>query len=440
MIKKTAILWLSFIVIFMTACGGNNAVQQPEDEENRLDERYATLQEAISDFSSSTSGTIQIIKERNEKYVDISGENVSDYSVVETKTIDFTKSSANYNFIEIVETKGWEVPEGYRQSDGVFTKYHYVAYPDGTFQWTEGAAELSHYSLPQDVSMLLELTEIDFIDSIMTSDEGDYVKYNLLFKHEFFDFASQASDYNNYELKGYDINYFIDNKNQLSRIVLEKNELWAQSEMYDVVQTTVFEIDLIKKNKKTDLDYFRKNGTYTKPIYNEITEIWREEFINIPETSILDVRIPKLKATLPNAEKINKKIAADCALALNATVEDLEKEIIWADYPWRTVDFSVHKFGDVYQICIFNTEACALGSGINMWMYTYYYDIAVGDAISQDNFLRHMGFTREEIVAIFHNEYLGGMGTGDSYTYDEISDWYYFDEDRLVQFYVNLYN
>lgn len=126
-------------------------------------------------------------------------------------------------------------------------------------------------------------------------------------------------------------------------------------------------------------------------------------------------------------------------MALNATEDDLISEGEWGGYPWHTVDFAVYRFGDIYQICIFNTEASAWGSGIGMWLYTYYYDINLGDVISQEDFLVNMNYTPEEIVEIFYQDYLSEIDMENSYTYDEISNWYYFDGDAKIQFYVNLF-
>ena len=317
--------------------------------------------------------------------------------------------------------------------------YTYEAYDDGTFQWKEGAAELGYYDWPEEVTVFTELVDLSLVEGILLEKEGEYVKYSLTLDEAFFDYAAQDSEFNSYELKEYDINYFVDPNNLLSRVSLTKNEFWIQSENYNVTKTTVYDISLVEKNQKVDLNYFRNSGTYKKPVYGDITEIWKEDFINIPETYILDVRVPKLKENLPNAEKINQKIAMDCSIALNATVDDLVSEGEWGNYPWHTVDFAVYKFGDIYQICIFNTESSAWGSGIGMWMYKYYYDINLGDVVSQEDFLVHMNYIPEEILEIFYQDYLGEFGTGESYTYDEIADWYYFDENANIQFYVNLF-
>lgn len=440
MIKKTAISLLLLSVVFMTACGGDGSVQQPEEGEDHIGENYAALRQVVSSFDAMTSGTLQIVIDYNQKHVEVGGQGGSEYNSIETKTIDFVKSGPGYHFIEIVEAEDQNVPKGYKQEDGVYTMYHYEAYQDGTFQWVEGAAELGYYDLPSEASVFIELADEALIDDIQITEEDDYTQYTLALDEMFFDYAVQSSDLNSYELKEYVISYFVDAENQLRRVALKKSEYWVQSETYDVEQTTAYDIALTAKNQKINLDYFKENGTHIKPVYDDVTQIWREEFINIPETYILDVRVPKLKETLPNAEKINQKIAVDCAVALNSDVDDLISEGEWGSYPWHTVDFAVYQFGDVYQICIFNTEASAWGSGIGMWMYKYYYDIGVGDVVNQEDFLREMNYTHEEIVEIFHRDYLSEIDMGDSYTYDEISDWYYFDEAGHVQFYVNLFS
>lgn len=426
----------------MVACGKTGAGNQTEGQKVEVAESYTALDEAISTFTALDSGTLRMVIEQNQNHKEANGQSENPYKNVETKTIKFVRSGDYYNFIETDETDETEerdVPVGYKQKDGIRTFYNYMAYDNGTFQWGEGIAELDQYGLPEEIVMAMQLPNIEFIEDIHKGKSGKLTKYTLVLTEGYFDYAERSSEYSSYELNQYDISYFLNKNNQLSSIFLDKSEFWIQSENYNVEQTTTYDIALIENDPKVNMDYFTSSGTYKKPIYDEITEIWREEFINIPETYIFDVRVPRLKQDLPNADKINQKIAADCSLALNATEDDLISEGEWGGYPWHTVDFAVYRFGDIYQICIFNTEASAWGSGIGMWLYTYYYDINLGDVISQEDFLVNMNYTPEEIVEIFYQDYLSEIDMENSYTYDEISNWYYFDGDAKIQFYVNLF-
>lgn len=436
--KKSVFLLIFFTFLFMVACEKNVPVELPEDQEGLIDEDYAVLEQAVSSFNALESGTMQIQIDYMQNHIGVSGQGESVYQSLDTHTVSFAKAGQNYNFIKIVEAQEQTAPMGYKQEDGVYTMYNYVAYDDGTFQWKEGAAELEYYALPEESDLFTNLIEISLIDDILREEQDETTKYSLVLDEAFFDYAVQASEFINYELRAYNINYFVDQNNLLRRVSLTKEEFWIQSEDYNVEQTTAYEISLSEKNQPVDLNYFANSGTYTRPVYDEITEIWKESFINIPETYILDVRVPKIKENLPNAYKINQRIADDCAIALNATVEDLVSEGEWGGYPWHTVDFAVYQFGDVYQLCIFNTEASAWGSGIGMWMYKYYYDVSRGDIVSQEDFLESMDYTQEEILESFYEDYLGEINMG-NYTYEEVADWYYFDEDGSIQFYVNLF-
>ncbi|NCB43346.1 MAG: hypothetical protein EOM59_12115 [Clostridia bacterium] len=437
--KKISTFTILFAILFMVACKGSGSVEIPEEQIGNIDESYALLEEAVSTFGVLSSGTLEMSMRYEQKHIDVSGQGESLYENEQTKTVHFAKAGAGYNFIEIVETNEQDVPIGYKQEDGVYTQYNYMAYDEGTFQWMEGAAELANDALPEEFLIIMQLMDKNLVDEILIKEEGDYIKYTLVLDEIFFDRAHQSSDLAGYALSGYVLNYFVDQDNSLSRVSLDKSESWIQSENYNVEQRIVYDISLIEKNQAVDLNFFETSGTYTRPVYDEITEIWREEFINIPETYIFDVRVPKMKESLPNAEKINQKIAVDCTVALNSTVDDLLSEGGWGGYPWHTVDFSVYQFGDIYQICIFNTEASAWGSGIGMWMYKYYYDIALGDVVNQEDFLVMMNYTPEEIVEIFHRDYLGQTNMEETYTYDEIAEWYYFDQDAKIQFYINLF-
>lgn len=436
--KKSAVLWIFLAVLFMAACGKDVPVDTPQEQESLINEDYAALEQAVSAFNALSSGTMQIQIDYMQKHAEANGQGGSVYQSLDKHTISFVKAGQNYNFIKIVEAQEQTVPMGYKQQDGVYTTYNYEAYGDGTFQWKEGAAELEYYELPAESSVFTDLTDISLIDDILREKEGDIIKYSFVLDEAFYDYAVRESEFNNYELREYNINYFVDQNNVLSRVSLIKDEFWVQSENYNVEQKTVYEISLLEKNQPVDLNYFKNSSTYTKPVYNEITEIWREDFINIPETYILDVRVPRVKESLPNAYKINQRIEEDCAVALNATVEDLVSEGEWGGYPWHTVDFAVYRFDDVYQLCIFNTEASAWGSGIGMWMYKYYYDTTSEDIVSPEDFLESMNYTQEDILQIFYEDYLGEIDMGD-YTYEEIADWYYFGEDGSIQFYVNLF-
>ena len=438
MVKKFAVMLMLFVALFAIACGNNASVDPPKEEESSVDEHYSALEQAIVAFNALDFGALQVQSNYTQKHIGINGQDGSSYQSAEKSTIEFIKAGQNYNFIQMIEPQDESLPFGYKQENGVHTMYNYAAYDDGTFQWREGAAELDYYNLPEETERFTELIDQSLIDDILREDSGEAIQYTLILDEMFFDRAVGETEYNSYELKEYSILYFTDQNGLLERVLLNKSESWIQSEHYNVEQITTYDISLLETSQPVDLNYFKNSGTYKKPVYDEITEIWKEDFINIPETYILDVRVPKVKESLPNAEKINRQIEEDCAIALNATYEDLLIEGEWGGYPWHTVDFAVYAFDDIYQICIFNTEASAWGSGIGMWMYKYYYDIAAGDVVSQEDFLERMNYTQEDVLQIFYEDYLNGEDMG-TYTYEEISTWYYFDENSRIQFYVNLF-
>ena len=247
--------------------------------------------------------------------------------------------------------------------------------------------------------------------------------YELIPDEALFDTRASLSSYNGYSLDEYNISYYVDPEGLLRRVVLSQTESWIHTEIYNMEQTLLYDIELVSIQDETDMDHFRSSSTHVRPVYDEITEIWREAFINIPETYLFDVRIPKLRSDLPNAQKVNDLIAADCNMELSATLADLTSQGEWGGYPWYTADFSVSRFGDIYQICIFKTEASAWGSGVSMWMYKYYYDVEQGDVLDTEDFLAHMNYTPQEVEEIFYRDYLyESPEPDDEFTYDQISD------------------
>ena len=437
--RRQFIFMILFFIVFLAACSGAGNTDVPVSEEKDLKDQYQKLLDSAASFSELNSGILTVDMNYVQRYIDILGKEDNEYDAQHTTTVNYQKREEGYDFIQIIRQADQELPSGLRQKDGIGTQYVYQPYDDGTFEWREGAASLDQYELPQEAQLFYDIPELSMIDAITSVEEGKLIKYTLLLDESYFDFAEQNSQNNGYELQECNMSYYVDKNGMLARVIVERKEFWIYSEVYDVEQMHLYDISLSGSNEPVDMDYFKKNQTYTKPLYTDITEVWREEYINIPETYIFDVRIPKLKEDLPNAEKINAKIAADCSIELSATEEDLISEAEWGGYPWHTTDFAVYKFDQVYEICIFNSEASAWGSGIGMWIYTYYYDASIEDEISAEDFLEKAGYTREEIVEIFYRDYLGEMGEGEAYTYDEISDWYYFDEAGHVQFYVNLF-
>ena len=440
--KKWMTLSAICLVLLFSACGGKPepVVELPEDSINEIQETYEQLQEAAAAFRQLDAGVLQIVSEQTQRHIESGSGQANEYVEKTEDTIRFRKTDQGYDLIRISRSEGQDVPTGYKQENGILTLYNYRAHEDGTFEWKEAAAEKNHYRLPEEADLFVHLTDQKLIREIRVEHRDGMTVYELIPGGAFFDARASLSAYKGYALDTYQISYCVDEQHLLRKVILSQTESWTHTEIYDVEQTRVVEIELDSVQDETDLDYFRNNGTYVRPVYDEITEIWREEFINIPETYLFDVRIPRVREELPNANKINDRIAADCEMELNATLADLTSQGDWGGYPWHTVDFEVCRFGDIYQICIFNTEASAWGSGVSMWMYKYYYDASLGDEIKPEDFLAHMNYTPREIEEIFYRDYLFESPDPDGeFTYDQISDWFYIDEDANVRFYVNLY-
>jgi hypothetical protein len=439
--KKSIILLAIGLVFLFSACKGQQEpVDVPAEPQEDLQAIYQQLQEAQKAFCDLDAGVLRISAEHVQKHIEAGSDQHNEYRELIEDTVRFRQTDLGYDFIQIIQEQGQDVPMGFKQENGVYTLYNYTAYQDGTFEWREAAAEKNHYELPDNASLFRTLEEVPMIQKILVETEGDMTVYELIPDEAFFDTRASLSSYNGYSLDDYRISYYVDQEGLLRRVVLSQTESWIYSEMYNTEQTLFSDIELISVQDEVDMDHFRNSSTYVRPVYDEVTEIWREEFINIPETYLFDVRIPRLRGDLPNAKKINDRIGADCNMELNVTPADLTSQSEWGGYPWYTADFSVTRFGDIYQICIFKTEASAWGSGVSMWMNKYYYDAGQGDVLDTEDFLAYMNYTPQEIEEIFYRDYIYEASEfDDEFTYDQISDWFYLDENANVKFYVNLY-
>lgn len=439
--KKVLILLLLGFSVFLFSCKGPQDPGEilPETGDG-IGESYEKLKAAQAAFLALDAGVLEAAGEFIQTYIEAGNGQENEYRDQTADTIHFRKTSKGYDYIQISQTVTRDTPEGYKQEDGVRTLYQYMAYPDGTFEWKESAAEKDYYDLPAAAALFTALDSENMIRDILVRTEGSSTVYELVPDEAYYDSRASQSTYTGYSLDAYTISYHVDSDGLLRRVVLSETESWIHTEIYNIKQSNSIDIELVSLKDEADMDHFPSSSTYQRPVYDEITEIWRQEFINIPETYLFDVRIPKLRKDLPNADAINERIAADCSMELNATPEDLESQGEWGGYPWHTTDFAVYRFGDIYEICIFNTEASAWGSGVSMWLYKYYYDAVRGQVVEIDDFLASMQYTPEEIVEAFYRDYLyESPDSGGDFTYDQIRDWFYLDGEGRVQFYVNLY-
>ncbi|HHX93431.1 MAG TPA: hypothetical protein GX688_07340 [Clostridiales bacterium] len=435
---KRIIALIVVSMLALTSCGAKGG--PAGGAEGDLSALRAQIQEAQQAFSRLGTGELRIETERTQTYVHASGGQDVEQEETTSDIIYFKKTGSDYEFIQIRRQSLADTPEGFKQHNDIHTKFYYISRPNGTHTWQEAAAESGYDSLPEEADWLFRLESEPLIEAIEADEQDGYTVYELTPNEAWFEAAAAGSEYNGYAVDAYSISYSINEDGLLRSVRVAQDESWIHSDMYDIRQTLRCEIELVDTGTAPDMDYFKNDSTYQKPVYDEITEIWREEFINLPETFLFDVRIPRMKSDLPGAAAINSRIQEDCNLELTATAVDLESYGSWGGYPWHTVDFAVMKFGHVYQICIFNTEASAWGSGVNRWLYKYYYDSVAGEAMSADDFLVHMGYEPPEIEELFFRDVvIEDIDSADDYSYDDIADWYYFDENGRVQFYVTLY-
>ncbi len=439
--KKVFILLILGLSVFLFSCkASQDPGGIPPETGTEIGEAYDKLKEAQEAFFALDAGVIEASGEFIQTYIEAGNGQENEYRDQTADTIHFRKTSQGYDYIQISQTVTRDTPEGFKQEGGVRTLYQYTAYPNGTFEWIESAAEKDNDDLPPAAALFTVLEKQSMIRDILVRTEGDRTVYELIPDEAYYDSRASLSSYTGYSLDAYDISYHVDSEGLLRRVVLSETESWIHTEIYNMKQSNSIDIELVSLEDEADMDHFRKSSTYQRPVYDEITEIWRQEFINIPETYLFDVRIPKLRDDFPNADVINDRIAADCSMELNATPADLENQGEWGGYPWHTTDFAVYRFGDIYEICIFNTEASAWGSGVSMWLYKYYYDAVRGQVVETDDFLTSMHYTPQEIVEAFYRDYLyESPDPGGDFTYDQVRDWFYFDGEGKLHFYVNLY-
>jgi len=160
---------------------------------------------------------------------------------------------------------------------------------------------------------------------------------------------------------------------------------------------------------------------------------------DIPDVFRFDVTIPKIKDSVPNADKINNKIRSDYQEIMSADRSNYTELVTGFTYPVLNVKYEIYSFDGVYEICVLGEIYSAQGSGVSFWAMRYYYDTNIMDEISEEEFLSKLGYSKEKIVQAFYDEVVEDGDTG--YTYEDfITFWYYIDQNKQCVFHSGLYS
>ena len=179
--KKVLILLLLGFSVFLFSCKGP---QDPgeilPDTGDGIGEAYEKLKAAQAAFLALDAGVLEASGEFIQTYIEAGNGQENEYRDQTADTIHFRKTSKGYDYIQISQTVTRDTPEGYKQEDGVRTLYQYMAYPDGTFEWKESAAEKDYYDLPAAAALFTALDSESMIRDILVRTEGDGTVYELV--------------------------------------------------------------------------------------------------------------------------------------------------------------------------------------------------------------------------------------------------------------------
>ncbi|MBR5730608.1 MAG: hypothetical protein IKX89_01515, partial [Firmicutes bacterium] len=350
----------------------------------------------------------------------------------------YTDSSGRKCYVRLTDRDGMGINYGELQKDGVHYDYYLRTHDGGTREWVESVASADASALPPLESLMLDPPEGYEIDNIVR--EGS--SYRLDLTKGFSRMLSEDStiDPALYTLIDISAVYSFGTDNAITGCTWTYTEAWGDG--------TASYRNVIKAEMKLDTEHevlpatwFRDDTDYVRPEYADITETAREYHVNIPGKIIFDVRVPKIKDSLPGAEGINARIKAACDFELTMDETSLNS-LSYDYYAIRMTDYEVCRFGNFYEIIITSTDGSAYGSGTHVQYYVFIYDTVGSKEADAESFLQKMGYTKETFLeaadADPDYEMITGKKLTEEYTYEELLERFYFDKDQNLIFVTDL--
>lgn len=473
-IKMTAALaFLMALVLMLAACGdpgaGNNAngnnsgvpgnetvppenssntvppsnssdnTVDPDDDLTPVERAYKHIGEMCAALKEKGEGRIILTKSYSSSVSYTGGGPALEESGTDVyDTSFFTDSSGRICFVRLVDRDGLGIYSGELQQNGIHYDYYLRTHEDGTREWVESVATAGASSLPALEALMLDPPEGNEIDSIIR--EGS--SYKLVLAKGFRRVLAEDStiDPALYTLMDIGAVYRFSDDGSLTGCTWTYTEAWGDG-VASYRNTVKAELKLDTEREILAPTWFRDDTNYVRPEYADITETAREYHVNIPGKIIFDVRIPKIKDSLPGADSINARINEACAFELTMDEASLD-QLTYEYYAMRTADYEVCRFGNYYEIIITTMDGLAYGSGTHAQYYVFIYDAVASKEADAESFLQKMGYDKESFLAAADEdpdyETVTGKKLTEEYTYEELLERFYFDKDQNLIFVTDL--
>ncbi len=460
------------LVLMLTACGdpGNNAggnnSDVPKNETIEPDDKSNTVPTPGGNTDNTTDPDADLtpveraykhlsemcaaLREKGEGRIVLSKNVVSTASFIgggpsyeersfgSYDTSFYTDSSGRICFVRLSDREGMGVYAGELQQNGVHYDYYLRTHDDGTREWVESIATANASELPALEKLMLYPPEGFEIDNIIR--EGN--SYKLVLAKGFYRVLAEDSSVDPalYTLMDIDAVYSFGDDGALTGCTWTYTEAWGDGTA-SYRNKVKAELKLDTESELLPPTWFRDDTNYVRPEYADITETAREYHVNIPGKIIFDVRIPKIKDSLPGADSINKRIGEACEFELTMDEASLN-ELSFDYYAIRTADYEVCRFGNYYELIITTQDGLAYGSGTNVQYYVFIYDAVGSREADAESFLQKMGYTKETFLeaadADPEYETVTGKKLTEVFTYEELLERFYFDKDQNLIFVTDL--
>lgn len=422
-----------------TPGGNTNDVTDPDADLTPVERAYKHISEMCAALKDKGEGRIVLTKNITSRMSYTGGGPSYEESSSEVYDTSFyTDNSGRICFVRLIDRDGTGAYYGELQQDGVHYDYNLREHDDGTREWVEGPAYNGAVKLPALEALMLDPPEGLEIDNIIR--EGS--SYKLILAKGFHRLLTEDStvDPALYTLMDIGAVYSFDDKGELTGCTWTYTEAWGDgvASYRNVVKA---EMKLDAEHEILPPTWFRDDTNYVRPEYADITETAREYHVNIPGKIIFDVRVPKIKDSLPGADGINKRIAEACEFDLTMDETSL-KELDYEYYALRRTDYEVCRFGNFYEIIISAMDGMAYGSGTNVQYFVFVYDAVGSKEADAESFLQKMGYTKEAFLeaadADPEYETVTGKKLTEAFTYEELLERFYFDKDQNLIFVTDL--
>ncbi len=443
-VLRTLILSLSLIllsVLLLSSCSAAPSGQtgDPEaDREAKISQAVEAVGSAVERFNALDSGRLQLHSELRTYIADSpdSTPRLSDAKKF-VHTMDFIKNGREWDYLVHTEPAE-EPPYGSLVTGGQLQRYaYYDGGEDDSSGWRPGARLGDAYGLDAAFRIYALPVTADSVKNALIEKDGQETRCTFTLKTNSDERSDEPADH---AADLFRQTFWLD-KNGLPVRLLIETEYGGGPEAGSggsVRYEERYEYLLSEVNRSIKLNYFDQDS-YVPPAEDlSVLETAYRLYDQVPARGIVDIAVPRLKGDGPGAKAISRQIEADFS-RVTAAQPDYDELLISFTYPVFKIYFEEYRFGDVYELCVLGTSSSYYGSGSLRSVSRYYYDAKNDRSIEEQEFLKLRGLSEQAVLDRF---YADSVESSDPtvYTYEDISNGYYIEEDGSLAFILNLYS